>query len=424
MKKRLLVVTQHFWPENFRINDIVAGFVADGIAVDVLCGLPNYPQGEWFDGYGPNGPLTGEYAGARLFRAKELPRKGNTGKNIFLNYVSWPLYAAGRLKALPGGYDAVFCFNTSPVLMCWPAIRYAKKHHIPLTNYVLDIWPENLYSVLPVKNGFLRAVAQGVSDLLYKRCDRLIAMSEPLSQRLLARTGKPDDAVAVIPQYCEDFYAVPLPDEVLQKRFGGRFNLVFTGTFTPAQSLETVITAVQKARTQGADKLHLLLVGDGMSRDALTALVQKLGAEDAITFYGSVPAADIPKFTALADALIVSLSDSPDLGLTVPAKIASYMAAGKPLLASMDGAGYTAVQEGGGLVSPACDADALAENLCTVCALPADERAAMGRRAKAYYEAHYRRDELLRRLEQFILQDTPQATSPNPSPNPSNESPK
>ena len=403
-QKKILVVTQHFWPENFRINDIVEGFLQDGIAVDVLCGLPNYPKGEWFPGYSAAGPFEEEWHGARLYRCKEVPRRGNTSVNIFLNYVSWPWYAAHALHRLPGGYDAVFCFNTSPVLMCWPAIRYAKKHHIPFTNYVLDIWPENLYSVLNVKNKALRAIAQGVSDALYKKADRLIAMSEPLQQRLCQRTGMPPQKIAVIPQYCEDFYAVPQPDAALQAQFGGRFNLVFTGTFTPAQSLETVITAVQDARSRGADMLHLLLVGDGMSRAALEAKVKELHAEDAVTFYGSVPATDIPKFTALADALIVCLSNSPDLGLTVPAKVASYMAAGKPVLASMDGAGNAAVAAAGGLSSPACDAAALADNLLALTRMDAAQRAAMGQSDKEYYLAHYRRSELLRKLEHFILE--------------------
>lgn len=403
-QKKILVVTQHFWPENFRINDIVEGFLQDGIAVDVLCGLPNYPKGEWFPGYSAAGPFEEKWHGACLYRCKEVPRRGNTSVNIFLNYVSWPWYAAHALHRLPGGYDAVFCFNTSPVLMCWPAIRYAKKHHIPFTNYVLDIWPENLYSVLNVKNKALRAIAQGVSDALYKKADRLIAMSEPLQQRLCQRTGMPPQKIAVIPQYCEDFYAVPQPDAALQAQFGGRFNLVFTGTFTPAQSLETVITAVQDARSRGADILHLLLVGDGMSRAALEAKVKELHAEDAVTFYGSVPATDIPKFTALADALIVCLSDSPDLGLTVPAKVASYMAAGKPVLASMDGAGNAAVAAAGGLSSPACDAAALADNLLALTRMDAAQRAAMGQSAKEYYLAHYRRSELLRKLEHFILE--------------------
>ena len=340
-----------------------------------------------------------------MFRAREWPRRGNTSVNIFLNYFSWPLYAAAALGRLPGGYDAVFCFNTSPVLMCWPAIRYAKKHHIPFTNYVLDLWPENLYSVLPVQNPVLRAVAQKVSDSLYKKADRLIAMSEPLQQRLCQRTGKSPRQVAAIPQYCEDFYAVPQRDAALEARFDGRFNLVFTGTMTPAQSLDMVLRAVLDARAAGAENLHLLLVGDGMSRESLQALARELNAGDAVTFYGSVPAREIPKFTALADALLISLSDSPDLGLTVPGKLASYMAAGKPVVASMNGAGQAAVAESGcGLVSPACDRQALADNLLRLYAMPAGERAALGARAKAYYQAHYRRAELLRRLETFILQ--------------------
>lgn len=405
MAKRILVVTQHFWPENFRINDIVEGFLQDGLEVDVLCGLPNYPKGEWFDGYGPQGPWEEHYGSAQVFRAKEWPRKGNTSLNIFLNYVSWPLYAAAALDRLPGGYDAVFCFNTSPVLMCWPAIRYARKHKIPFTSYVLDLWPENLYSVLPVSNKLLRRIAQGVSDHLYKQADRLIAMSEPLQQRLCERTGKPKSAVAAIPQYCEDFYAVPQHDAALEERFAGRFNLVFTGTFTPAQSLDMVLRAVLEARAAGAENLHLLLVGDGMSRESLQTLAQELHAEASVTFYGSVPAKEVPKFTALADALLISLSDSPDLGLTVPGKLASYMAAGKPILASMNGAGFAAVQQsGGGLVSPACDQHALAENMLRLTTMTETDRAALGAKAKEYYLAHYRRAELLRRLETFILQ--------------------
>ena len=194
-----------------------------------------------------------------------------------------------------------------------------------------------------------------------------------------------------------------MEDAALRERFGGRFNLVFTGTFTPAQSLPTVLQAVRTARSGGADRLHLLLVGDGMSRDELETLVDELSMRDCVTFYGSVPATDIPKFTALADALIVSLSDSPDLGLTVPGKVASYMAAGKPVLASMDGAGHEAVAAAGGLASPACDAAALADNLLHLYKMEDAQRAAMGSSIKEYYQQHYRRAEILRQLERFIL---------------------
>ena len=229
-------------------------------------------------------------------------------------------------------------------------------------------------------------------------------MSGPLQERLCARTGKSTADVAVIPQYCEDFYAVPQHDAALEAQFAGRFNVVFTGTFTPAQSLDMVIRAVLDARAAGAEHLHLLLVGDGMSREALQKQAADLHAGDAVTFYGSVPATDVPRFTALADALLISLSDSPDLGLTVPGKLASYMAAAKPVLASMNGAGYAAVLEsGGGLVSSACDQKALADNMLALYRMTDAERAALGAKAKAYYTAHYRRAELLKRLEEFTV---------------------
>ena len=214
--------------------------------------------------------------------------------------------------------------------MCWPAIKCAKSTVFPFTNYVLDLWPENLYSVLPVKNKFMRFVAQAVSDGLYKRCGPADCHErKPLQERLCARTGKTAAEVAIIPQYCEDFYAVPQLDPALEERFAGRFNLVFTGTFTLRRAWDMVINAVLDARAVGAEALHLLLVGDGMSREALQKQVADLRAEDAVTFYGSVPATDVAEVHGAGERAADFLSISPDLGLTVPGKLASYMAAAK-----------------------------------------------------------------------------------------------
>jgi len=415
--KKLLVVTQHFWPENFRINDIVDGFLADGIAVDVLCGLPNYPKGIWFDGYSEKGPFEEEYHGARIYRCKEVPRTGNSSVRIFLNYVSWPLYAALALGRLPGGYDAVLCYNTSPVLMSWPAILAAKKFKAPLTNYVLDIWPENLYSVLKIGNKFLRWVAQTVSDWHYKKADRLIAMSPGLEHRLRQRVGEKNTGLCkkqakrytVIPQYCEDFYAQPACNAEVKAQYAGRFSLMFAGNFSPAQSLDTALKAMARIRdewdeTSPLPRPHLLLVGDGMSRPELEALTDTLDLWSWVSFYGSVKPTEIPALSGAADALLVPLSDSPDLGLTIPAKLASCMAAAKPLLVSINGEGAAAAAESGGaLVSPACDDKALAENLLKLAGMDDTARSAMGKAGFAYYQSHYRRAELLRRIEEFIF---------------------
>ena len=401
---RILVVSQHYWPENFRVTDLCEGLVAQGIQVDVLCGLPNYPLGKWYEGYRYTGPRRQEHNGVNIIRAGEIPRRGNTGPMIFLNYVSWPLFALFSLPRLRGKYDAVLCYNTSPVLMSFPAILYAKLHRVPLTNYVLDIWPENLYSVLPVKNKVLRSIAQAVSNWHYRRADRLIAMSDSLRRRLAQVSRKPEESIAVIPQYCEDFYAAPADPGELAEKFAGRFNLVFTGNFSPAQSLDTVIRAAVKARGMGAENLRILMVGDGMSRNALEALVDELNARDTVVFTGSVPPADVPRYTTLAHGLVASLSASPDLGMTVPAKIASYMAAAKPLLASMDGEGARAVEAAGcGFTSPAEDSDALAKNMLALYQTGEAERAALGQKAFAWYQTNYRRRAVLDQLEDFLL---------------------
>ena len=402
--KRILVVSQHFWPEPFRINDIVEGFTQQGIQVDVLCGLPNYPKGEWFEGYHYTNPRREHHFGAEIFRAGEIPRKGNTGPMIFLNYISWPFMALFHLWRLPGNYDAILCYNTSPVLMNFPAIVYSKWKKIPLTSYVLDIWPENLYSVLPVKDRCLREIAQAVSDWHYRQADQLIAMSQSLKQRLVERTKKDPSKVWVIPQHCEDFYAQPMEDAELSTRYGKGFVLLFAGNFSPAQSLDTVIKAVVQAHEQGAEDLRLVLVGDGMSRPQLEELVHSLHAESYILFAGSTSPQRIPCYTHFAQGLVAPLSASPDLGMTVPAKIASYMAAAKPILASMDGEGAAAVQEADcGYTSAAEDVDALTQSILRLYHDSPERRQTMGQNALAYYRAQYQRSQVLAQLQQALL---------------------
>lgn len=402
--KRILIVTQHFWPEQFRINDIVVGFLEDGIQVDVLCGLPNYPLGRWYEGYKYIGPRKQDYHGAAVYRAGEIPRKGNTGLMILLNYISWPFLALFSLPRLKGKYDAVFCYHTSPVLMCFPAIVYAKTHHIPLVTYVLDPWPENLYSVLPIKNRFLRFVALKVSDWMYNKSNVLISISEGLKKRLIERTKKPESLVHVIPQHCEDFYAEKIDDSVLREKYSGKFCFVFTGNFSPAQNLDIIIRAVVRAHDDPACKnICLLLVGDGMSRKELEKLVDELEARDYIHFEGMVPAKHVPAYTSIAEVLVIALSDNADLDLAIPAKLSSYMAAGKPILASLSGEGAKIVQDSDcGYVSNTGDEDALVQNIIKFCKNDSNERKRLGNNAFSSYEKLFKRSKIIGDLERVF----------------------
>ncbi len=408
--KRILVVTQHFWPENFRINDIVEGFTESGIEVDVLCGLPNYPKGEWFEGYRYSGPRKEQYRGAEVFRSGEIPRKGNTNIRIFLNYVSFPLFSLFHLPRLHGRrYDAVFSYETSPVLMIFPAIVAATVKKAPLVCYVLDLWPENLYPYFPVQNRAIRAVAQAVSDWHYRRCKRLIAMNKKQAQRLheVTKSLKRPPAITSIAQYCEDFYANDRQDEALQKRFAGSFNILFAGNISPLQDLGNLVEAMKLVKQQKDNNIRVLLVGDGMSREALQKQVQEAGLSEHIVFCGACKPQEIPSWTTLADALFAGLAKSENLGLTVPAKITSYFAAGRPLLvAADDEAAHASLSSGAAFVSPAGDADALANNILKLYALPQSERTRMGKNGRQCYQDHYRRDLLLEKLKQAILGDT------------------
>ena len=163
-------------------------------------------------------------------------------------------------------YDAVFCYETSPVYMIFPGIVYSKLKKVPLTTYVLDLWPENLYSVLNIQNKFFRKIASSTSRWHYKKCDKLIAMSPSLKEKLKEVTGKSDDKIAVIPQYCEEFYEQDIEDEPLKEKYNGFFKIVYAGNISPAQNLQCAVDSAAMLKRDGIKDIKFIIVGDGMSK--------------------------------------------------------------------------------------------------------------------------------------------------------------
>jgi glycosyltransferase involved in cell wall biosynthesis len=405
LKKRILIISQHFWPENFRISDIAKGFAENDIDVDVLCGIPNYPNGIVPEGYGLFSNKHQVYEGVNVYRCWEITRKGNSNLRIFLNYISYPFFASFKVLSFLGRkYDAVFCYETSPVYMIFPAIVYSKLKKVPLTTYVLDLWPENLYSVLKIKNGFLRGIAKATSDWHYRKCDKLIAMSDPLNDKLVEVTGKPRDRIATIPQYCETFYEKDVYDGELAEKLGSGFKVVYAGNISPAQNLEVAVRAAEIISEKGIDDIRFIIVGDGMSKKDIEAAVREKGLEDMFLFTGSKPVTDMPKYHTLADCLLAPLTASEDLGLTVPAKITSYLAGGRPIVTCMDGEGSEEViRAGAGLTAASGDAEKLAENILRIYEMSPRERKNMGERAREYHLEFHQREKVLSRLIDFIL---------------------
>lgn len=405
-KKRILVVCQHFWPESFRINDICDFLVEKGCEVDVLCGIPNYPSGKFFDGYSFFKNRRQVHKGIEIRRAFEIPRGSNTNFRIFLNYISFPVASLFHVpRLLSKKYDKIFVFTYSPVMMAIAGIVVGKIRKTEITMYVLDLWPENLFSVLKLKNKFLRGFARRVSHWHYRQADKLLVLTEAMKARIAQVTKIPNHKIIILPQAPEKIYEKDVHDAQLAKKFQKGFNIVFTGNISPAQSFETVIKAAMQLKKEGLADINWVIVGDGMSRSWLEEQVQKAGLSDNFYFEGQRPISDMPKYMGIADLLIGCLVKSDLLEATIPAKVTSYLAAGKPMVLAMDGEARKLINEviRCGLAGPTEDWKKLAQNIKKIYRLSPRQRLQMGARGRAYHFKHFERNLILNKLYGFIF---------------------
>jgi colanic acid biosynthesis glycosyl transferase WcaI len=405
-KKHILVVSQHFWPETFRINDVCNFLVEKNSSIDVLCGIPNYPKGRFFQGYSFFKSKRQKHNGVNIRRAIEIPRGNNSNFHIFVNYVSFPIASLFHIpRLLTKKYDKIFLYQTSPVMMSIAGIIVGKIKKIETTMYVLDLWPENLYSVIEVNNKLLRFVALAFSNWHYKNVDKLVVLSKKMKDRLIENTGISEDRIIVLPQACEKIYETEVKDKKIASRFKGRFNILFTGSITPAQSFGTIISAAKNLKNQGVDDLNWIIVGDGMSKKWLEDEVKKNHLEDCFYFEGLKPIEEIAKYTTMADILVGCLVKSELLEATIPAKVLSYIAAGKPIVLAMDGEVQDLINNTikCGFAGPAGNAKAFTDNIKRMHDLSDQEREKLGENGQAYHFKHFERNIILSKLYDFIF---------------------
>ena len=405
-KSKILIISQHFWPESFRSTDIAEYFVENDYEVDVLCGIPNYPMGRFFDGYSIFKNRRQKYKDINIERVLEIPRGNNAGLRIFLNYMSFPFFSLFHIpRLLFRKYDKIFMFQTSPVFMTIAGIIVGKLKKVETTMYVLDLWPENLYSVLDLKNAFLRKLMTYMSHWHYRHVDKLIVLSSSMHKHLLQLSGLSPNRIVVVPQAAEKVYENNLNDKELENKFSKGFNLVFTGSITPAQSFNTMIEAANIIKSKGIEDINWIIVGDGMSKSWLEDQVKKSGLQDCFYFEGQKPIEDIPKYTNIADGLIGCLVKSNLLEATIPAKVMSYIASAKPLILAMDGEVQDLINNiiRGGYAGPTEDAKALAENIMKLYNLPKKDWIAISKRLSMYHKKNFERNLLLNKINQFIF---------------------
>lgn len=401
MKKHILVIAQYFYPEQFRINDICTEWVNRGYKVTVVTGIPNYPQGKYYDGYGLLKQRKEIYNGINILRIPLIPR-GNNALMLALNYLSfvvsgffWKCFT--KIKA-----DYVFIFEVSPMSQALPGVWYAKKRKIPCYLYVQDLWPENVEIITGIKNKQIIGAIGKMVDYIYRRCTHIFTTSESFVKSIHNR-GVPIEKIEYWPQYAEDFY-IPIKETSIPEIVkGDTFEIIFAGNIGTAQGLDILPETAKVIREKTDKKIRFNIVGDGRYKNELIRIVQSQGLTDMFNFIPKQPANRIPEFMAACDAALLSLTDSPLFAMTIPAKLQTYMACGIPSIASAAGETETIIIESNcGVCSMPGNAEELAKKVIELASKDQDELRHLGRNARKYYEENFDKQGLLDRMDHYF----------------------
>lgn len=398
---RLLVVSQYFWPENFRVNELVAELVARGHQVTVFTGRPNYPGGQVFTEYLAEPAAFARYQGAEVLRVPLRPR-GKGSLRLVLNYWSFVFWGCvlGPWKLRGRSFDAIFVFETSPITSALPALLLRRIKRAPLAMWVLDLWPETLSAVGVVRSPRVLGWVGLLVRFIYQRCDRILAQSRAFFANIEHWSGD-RTRVRYLPAWAEAVFegdpsSVHVAAELTP--YQNSFNVMFAGNMGEAQDFPAILAAAERLRDQ--PEVRWLIVGDGRMTDWVRQEIARRGLHDQVILLGRHSLERMPSFFAGANALLVSLRADPIFAMTIPGKVQTYLASGVPILGMLDGEGARVIAEsGGGLVSPSGDAKALAENVKTLLALDPIERKLMGERARVYGRREFERHTLISRLE-------------------------
>ena len=390
---KVLVVCQYYHPEPFRITDICEELARRGYEVAVLTGEPNYPEGVIYPGYEGHQRSDEVINEVKVHRCPIVPRKTGAAYRM-LNYYSFPrsvskYIKSGKCVASDGKpYDLVFVNQLSPVMMAQPAIEYKKLYKVPLVLYCLDLWPESLVAGGITRKSAVYKYYHGVSGKIYRACDRILVTSRNFAEYMQSEFGIAKNKTGYLPQYAEDLFS-----QLPAKEPGESFDLVFAGNIGAAQSVDTVLYAADRLRN---DPVKFHIVGGGIKLEELKELSKKLQLPN-VEFYGRLPLEDMPKFYSMADAMLVTLQADPLLSQTLPGKVQSYMAAGKPIIGSADGETASVINASGcGLCGKAEDAGELAENIKRF--IYGTGIASAGKKSKEYYESNFSRASFYEKL--------------------------
>jgi colanic acid biosynthesis glycosyl transferase WcaI len=399
---QILIVSQYFWPENFRINDLAKELVLRGHSVTVLTGIPNYPTGSVFDAYRENPSAFTSYCGAQVRRVPMLAR-GRSAVRLFFNYLSFVVGACfcGPWQLRGHQVDVIFVFEPSPVTVGLPAILLARIKRVPVVFWALDLWPETLAALGVVRSTRVLSWIGSLVRFIYERCTLVLGQSRGFLGSI-AKYCSDVEKVRYFPSWAEEVFSqpnlVPAPEVPATE---GVFTVLFAGNIGEAQDLPSILLAADLLK--GNPTIRWLIVGDGRKSDWLREEVKRRGLQDRVFLLGRFPVERMPSFYAKSDALLVSLKKDPVFSMTIPGKVQSYLMAGLPLLGMLDGEGAKVIAEANaGLICAAGDAEGLAAAVIEMAAMSAEERQQLGLNGCKFAQREFGRSLLMNRLEALL----------------------
>ena len=398
---KILIVTQYYYPEQFQINEIAPELVKRGHEVTVLCGVPNYPKGVVFEGYGSAESLAHkereyfEKTGVKVVHVEQHPR-GNNPLSLIRNYISFARNSKKYVRKMDKDYDVVLGYQLSPITSMEAALEYKRLYGAPVVFYTLDIWPVSAEGMLKSKRNPLMIPVKRLSRRIYQGADRILVTSRPFMEYLHWANGIDYNRMAYLPQHAGD----GMLNMDLRAEDNGIADFMFAGNLGKGQRLDVIVEAARILGRRKDYKIHF--VGDGRMRGELENMVKEYDLQDNVIFYGNQKREDMPRFYKMADALLITLRGNNEVGDTMPGKLQMYMTTGKPIFGAINGAAYEVIKEARcGSCVKAGDYEGLAKLMKLYIEHPSDFELC-GQNARDYFLKHFTLDIYMDGLEKEL----------------------
>lgn len=396
-KKHILVVSQYFFPENFRINDICKEWVKRGYKVTVITGIPNYPTGKFYDGYSFSKRRKEIWNGIHIIRIPLIPR-GTNSIGLISNYLSFVVTGFFKSHFNSIKADYVFTFEVSPMtqalLGCW----FAKKLKVPHYLYVQDLWPENVVTVTGISNPKIIKPIDKMVDYIYKNTDEIFATSPSFVEEICNRKVKvPHEKIHYWPQYAEEFYRPLEPKSIEEIPDDDSFKIIFTGNIGTAQGLQILPQAAELLKNEN---VKFIIVGDGRYLKEFQQEIKQRGVQNQFIMIPRQPAERIPELLAYCDAAFLSFQNDKLWTKTIPAKLQSYMACGMPIIAAAQGETERVVTEAHcGICCAIGDVNRLSESIKI---MMKSDLCVMADRSRKYFEKCFEKQMLMNQMDAYF----------------------